>query len=216
MVTTNARLFQRRRTAAQWAAENPTLAVSEIGVVTDTLDKPMFKLGDGTKAWNSLGWFDGRAGISVPSVAMTTTATRITTQGLPRIVLPTTGTTTVYVGGYGFPTWWFKRGIVIGFDVSNDHTATGDVRWQFILRGFGVGGDIDTPETAHNETVTLASPAANGGYTTLTANGGNAILPTPGAFGSLYVLEMSRIGDDAADTHAGNIGLAEVAFIPAS
>jgi hypothetical protein len=41
----------RRGTASEWTAANPTLAVAEFGVETDT-DK--FKLGDGATAWTSL------------------------------------------------------------------------------------------------------------------------------------------------------------------
>ena len=43
----------RRGTASEWTAANPTLAVAEFGVETDT-DK--FKLGDGATAWTSLGY----------------------------------------------------------------------------------------------------------------------------------------------------------------
>lgn len=53
MVTENKRMFQRRRTAAQWTSENPVLGAGEIGVISDT-DPPEFKIGDGTTAWNSL------------------------------------------------------------------------------------------------------------------------------------------------------------------
>lgn len=43
----------RNDTAANWTAANPTLAVGEMGVETDT---DLFKLGDGATAWNSLGY----------------------------------------------------------------------------------------------------------------------------------------------------------------
>ena len=46
--------FQLRRdTAANWTASNPTLALGEPGVETDTLK---VKVGDGTTAWNSLAY----------------------------------------------------------------------------------------------------------------------------------------------------------------
>lgn len=41
----------RRGTAAQWTAENPVLALGEVGVETDTM---RIKVGDGSTAWNSL------------------------------------------------------------------------------------------------------------------------------------------------------------------
>lgn len=48
------RMQQRRGTAAQWTAANPTLAAGEIGFETDT---NKFKLGNGSSAWTSLGYF---------------------------------------------------------------------------------------------------------------------------------------------------------------
>jgi hypothetical protein len=58
----------RRDTAANWTSVNPTLAVGEIGLETNTLK---IKVGNGTAAWNSLSYanvgtadnalkFDGR------------------------------------------------------------------------------------------------------------------------------------------------------------
>lgn len=43
----------RRGTASQWTSANPTLAIGEMGIETDT---DQFKIGDGTTAWNSLGY----------------------------------------------------------------------------------------------------------------------------------------------------------------
>jgi hypothetical protein len=43
----------RRGTASEWTSANPTLAVGEMGLETDT---DLFKIGDGTTAWTSLGY----------------------------------------------------------------------------------------------------------------------------------------------------------------
>jgi len=43
----------RRGTASEWTAADPTLAVAEMGVETDTAT---FKLGDGATAWTSLAY----------------------------------------------------------------------------------------------------------------------------------------------------------------
>lgn len=43
----------RRGTAAQWTSGDPTLAVGEMGVETDT---GKIKVGDGSTAWTSLGY----------------------------------------------------------------------------------------------------------------------------------------------------------------
>jgi hypothetical protein len=43
----------RRGTASEWTSANPILAVGEMGIETDT---DLFKIGDGTTAWNSLAY----------------------------------------------------------------------------------------------------------------------------------------------------------------
>lgn len=43
----------KRGTAAALAATNPVLAAGEVGIETDTLKE---KIGDGTTAWNALGY----------------------------------------------------------------------------------------------------------------------------------------------------------------
>jgi hypothetical protein len=49
---------QRRDTAADWATVNPTLLSGELGYETDT---GKFKIGNGSTAWNSLGFVPGFA-----------------------------------------------------------------------------------------------------------------------------------------------------------
>ena len=51
---------QRRGTAAQWTAANPTLAAGEIGFETDT---NKFKIGNGSSAWTALSYFANTAGL---------------------------------------------------------------------------------------------------------------------------------------------------------
>lgn len=43
----------RRDTSANWTSENPTLAQGELGLVTDT---GLYKIGNGSTAWNSLSY----------------------------------------------------------------------------------------------------------------------------------------------------------------
>ena len=52
---------QRRGTAAQWTAANPTLAAGEIGFETDN---NRFKIGDGVTAWGSLDYFANSSALS--------------------------------------------------------------------------------------------------------------------------------------------------------
>lgn len=54
-----AQMQQRRDTMANWAAQNPVLLSGELGIVSD--DPNLYKVGDGTTAWNNLPLrgFDG-------------------------------------------------------------------------------------------------------------------------------------------------------------
>ena len=52
------RMQQRRGTAAQWTAANPTLAAGEIGFETDT---NKFKMGNGSSNWAALTYFANSA-----------------------------------------------------------------------------------------------------------------------------------------------------------
>lgn len=51
------RIQLRRDTAANWSATNPTLAQGEIGI---DLTNGKLKIGTGTTAWNSLGYWDDK------------------------------------------------------------------------------------------------------------------------------------------------------------
>ncbi len=52
---------QRRGTASQWTAANPTLAAGEIGFETDN---NRFKIGDGATAWEDLDYFANSSALS--------------------------------------------------------------------------------------------------------------------------------------------------------
>jgi peptidoglycan hydrolase CwlO-like protein len=54
------RMQQRRGTAAQWTAANPTLAAGEIGFETDT---NQFKIGNGSSTWSALSYFKNLDGL---------------------------------------------------------------------------------------------------------------------------------------------------------
>lgn len=54
------RMWQRRASAADWSSKNPVLQAGEIGVLLEndgTVGR--FKIGDGSKAWNALPYFQG-------------------------------------------------------------------------------------------------------------------------------------------------------------
>ena len=61
-ITLSALQKQRRDTAANWTAENPTLLAGEIGLESDT---GYWKVGNGVTAWNSLAYISG-LGAEIP------------------------------------------------------------------------------------------------------------------------------------------------------
>lgn len=61
-ITLSALQKQRRDTAANWTAENPTLLAGEIGLESDT---GYWKVGDGATAWTSLAYVTG-LGAEIP------------------------------------------------------------------------------------------------------------------------------------------------------
>ena len=81
------RILIRRDTAANWTANNPTLAAGEFGHETDT---GKLKLGDGSTAWTSLGYQSNVTSVNGSTGAVT---------GLAPLASPTfTGTPTLPTG----------------------------------------------------------------------------------------------------------------------
>ena len=78
----------RRGTASQWTSANPTLASGEFGFETDT-DK--VKIGDGSTAWNSLGYL-GAGDVTLTGVQTLTNKTLTA----PVITLATSAQTASY------------------------------------------------------------------------------------------------------------------------
>jgi hypothetical protein len=79
----------RRGTAAQWTSANPTLASAEFGYETDT---GKFKIGDGSTAWNSIGY---KASGTVTSITAGTGLSGGTITGSGTIAIDTATTVDV-------------------------------------------------------------------------------------------------------------------------
>lgn len=127
-----------------------------------------------------------------------------TTSGVPRLVFPDAATSSAFFN-FVPPPWWAGMNLVLV--VTNDHTATGNVRWQIRLRETDFATQaVSAGANIVDSTTTVASPSANGGLTILV--GSNGVTRSAGAFGSLYSVEVTRLGADGADTLAGPIGLA--------
>lgn len=88
----------RRGTAAQWTAANPTLAVAEMGLETDT---NLFKIGNGSTTWNSLayGGIEGPPLINIPPSTNTTIVNDDKGKYLNVSANVTINTTTAFVSG---------------------------------------------------------------------------------------------------------------------
>jgi hypothetical protein len=55
-------LQRRRDTAANWTADDTVLALGEMGLETDT---GYIKIGDGSTAWSSLGYWHGPPWVTI-------------------------------------------------------------------------------------------------------------------------------------------------------
>lgn len=151
----------------------------------------------------------GAGGLSSPTGQMTFD------NDCPRILCPRSVRTDVYMT-FAIEEWWIDSTFGTYVEWSNDHTATGNIVWEFTLREFNIATRLlSAPVLMGTKTVTQATPAANGGVHTNTCFSvlaGDTINPTPDAFGAFYVLKMSRLGADAADTLAGPIGIIEASY----
>jgi len=76
---------QKYDTAANWTANNPTLAVSEIGVEKPATGSLKLKIGDGVTAWTGLPYFAGESNIIYNSGVLAAAAQTITPTGLTDI-----------------------------------------------------------------------------------------------------------------------------------
>ena len=117
----------RHDTAANWTANNPTLAAAEAGVETDT---NKVKLGDGATAWTALPYFTGGVFISSPTWGATMT---LTTLGYSEIRVVLAGATTVNLSaGYD--------GQKLLLTLVQDATGNRIVTW-----GTGIEWGVDVP-----------------------------------------------------------------------
>jgi hypothetical protein len=147
--------------------------------------------------------------ISFNALEMFSTATIVATNGFPRFSLPDAATTVIQTGWFNCPQWY--RAIDIHFGVSNDHSATGNVRLQTRLVECDIGQALSAAGELHNSTQTFAAPAANGGVGIMVPVA--SVTFTPGFFGSVYFCEITRLGNDGADTLAGPLGFGAVGFL---
>lgn len=132
--------------------------------------------------------------------------------GFPRLNMAPAVTTDIYAI-FEVEEWWLPHTIGVYFEWVNDHTTTGDVRWDADVKQVNIGTQtLAAATTLVSRTWTVPSDAANEATTSIVgsvANGNPISLasPGPGPLASFYRLRISRLGADAADTLAGPVGL---------
>ncbi|NBS70173.1 hypothetical protein EBT31_14865 [bacterium] len=168
-ITLSALQRQRRDTAANWTAENPTLLAGEIGVESDT---GYWKIGTGAAAWNSLGYVRGTQLSAYPIVnadiaAAAEIAVSKLADGAARQLLQTDA------AGTGVE-WTSNVDVPGTLDVTGAATFDGNVTVQGDLTVNGSTTTIDTTtlvvEDKNIEIGKVATP------TDVTADGGGLTL----------------------------------------
>lgn len=209
----------RRDTSANWTSENPTLAQGELGLVTDT---GLYKIGDGSTAWNSLSYSE--LGGTFNSLLLNTTTDPST---------PSAGTGYLYlkeVGGRVLPKFIGPSGLdtilqpaIFGNSISIASPGVGST-----LSYFGMGAMTAVGTTTHpglnsnslrestRRTVVTSSAAANSAvdlrHALLTCWRGNSA-----GLGGFFVVFRFGGAADVVETKRWAVGLfATTAAISAS
>lgn len=152
----------------------------------------------------------------VPAAAMgPRSLTELTTNGVHRVVLPDAATTTIYAT-LEIEEWWLKDHLNVGFEWINETAGTGNVRWTWQIKVIDIFVDtLANGVLAIDRTLTTASQAAGLTATEVIAAdfvGFPFDLSTPGILGSFYSVAITRLGSDALDTLAGNVGIVGVSY----
>lgn len=129
--------------------------------------------------------------------------------GFPRLHMPDDVTSTAYML-FEVEEWWLDSTIGVYFEWVNDHSSTGNVRWDCDIKECDIATQtLAAAGTIATRTFTESAPAANTSTTSIVSSitNGNPCTFAPGVFASFYVLRISRLGADAADTLNGPVGL---------
>jgi len=184
----------RNGTASAWTSANPTLAVGEMGVETDT---GKFKVGTGSTAWNSLAYAAvgtvTSVGLSAPSI-FTVTGSPVSSSGT--LAISYSGTALPVANGGTNAT---SAGIT-AFNNITGYTASGATGTTSTNLVFSTTPTITNP-TVTNYVETLYSANTSTAITVDLANGtvqnltltGNATITMPTAVaGKSFIIILSQ------------------------
>jgi hypothetical protein len=151
----------RRGTASQWTANNPTLAAGEVGTETDT---GKLKIGNGSTAWNSLGY---QGAGDIEGVTAGTGLSGGGTSGTVTVSLSTpvavaNGGTGITSFGTGVATWLGTPSSANLASAVTDETGSGALV-------FGTSPTLSDPK------INLAFDAETASYTAVLANNSQVV-----------------------------------------
>jgi hypothetical protein len=135
--------------------------------------------------------------------------------GFPRIWCPAGDTTDVYAI-FEVEEWWLQKPngdpgtIGVYFEWANDHTTTGDVRFDCAIKECDIGTQtLAAAGTIATRTFTEPSAAAGFSTTSIVASieNGNPCSFSPGQYASFYSLRITRLGAEGVDSLEGPIGI---------
>jgi hypothetical protein len=177
----------RRGTAAQWTSANPVLASGELGFETDTKE---FKIGDGTTAWTTLGYWLSDVGAHTHTASQISDST-VTGRAVLTAVDAAAARTAIGAG---------TSNLAIGTTGSTAMVGNKTFAFSEIT---GTLGTAQLPPLAINEVYTAADQAA---MLALTAQRGDIAIRTDN--GKTYVLSTdspSTLADWKIITAVGDV-----------
>lgn len=132
--------------------------------------------------------------------------------GWPRLNLPTGVTTHTYTP-IEIEEWWLLSTLGCYFEWVNDHSTTGNVRWDvaFYRNDIAVqtlAAAVADPMLARS--FTAAAPAANTSTTSIVSSvqeGHPLPMDRDAPFANMFMMRISRLGGDDLDTLDGPVGL---------
>ena len=177
----------RNGTAAQWTSANPTLAVGEMGVETDT---GKFKIGTGSTAWNSLAY---AAVGTVTSVAQSFTGGIVSVAGSP---VSTSGTLALTVAG--------TSGGVPYFSSGTTWASSAALAANALVIGGGAGAAPATTTTGTGVLTFLGTPSSANLLSAMTDETGSGLL----VFNNAPALTNPTVTNYVETLYSANTGTA--------